>query len=253
MKEHMNFIQRVTKIPKKWELALWWVFRIMMIIGIFLPLWKDKLPFLSFSKEIPFAQNVLQMGANTLAMFLWEIFMMFPKKSFLRQIPTYIQDVSVPFIFCTAFCGAYLSFYYSIWWWDSFLHTLGGLLGVICGYEFLCAMQKRDKTYCNLPIMLFAAFGFCFVFGNLWELFEFTYDQIALGDSQHWSIELAQEGYRTLFPSRDPGRFALMDTMGDMVCNTVGSVVGYIFLKIFPYHHKGKHDLNALYPQKDGD
>ena len=247
-----NYFKRIFSGAKPWEIAFWWIFRAIMIFGMFMPLFQDKLPsFLQISKEISLGQNMLQMGANTVAMFLWEIFMLAPEKSFLRQVPAYVQNISAPFIFCTAFCGAFLNMYYSLWWWDSMLHTLGAVIGVLAGYEFICCLQKRDKCVVNLSIALFAAFGFCFVFGTAWELFEFTYDQIAMGDSQHWSAALAQEGYRSLFPARDPARFALMDTMGDTVCNTVGAIIGYIFIKIFPYHHRGKHDLNKLYAKTD--
>ncbi len=242
-----NYFKRLTSGAKKWQFVWWWIFRALMIFGIFVPLFQDKVSFIHISKQIPFVQNMIQMLANTVAMFLWEIFMMFPEKSFIRQVPSYVQNASVPFIFCTAFCGAFLNMYYSIWWWDTFFHTLGGLIGVVAGYEFICCLQKRDKCVINMSIALFAAFGFCFVMGTAWELFEFSYDQIAGGDSQHWSQALAQEGYRTLFDMKDPSRFALMDTMGDIVCNTIGAVVGYVFLKMFPYHHKGKHDLNKRY------
>jgi len=98
-----------------------------------------------------------------------------------------------------------------------------------------------------LPVALLCSFCFCFFMGIMWELFEFTYDQVAGGDSQHWNIALAQVGYRTLFPELNPSRFALMDTMGDIVCNTVGALIGYIILKICPYHHRGKNDLNKIY------
>ena len=246
-----NYFKRIFSQTKPWELVLWWIFRCLMIAGIFLPLFPslmEKLP--TTRSAIPFAQNLLQMGANTVAMFLWEIFMMFPEKSYVRQIPAYVQNVSVPFVFATAFCGAYLNMYYSLWWGDSFLHTLGAFIGVFAGYEFVCAIQKRDKCKLNLSIALFASFAFCFVFGVAWELFAFTYDQIALGDSQHWSAALAHEGYRTLFPARDPERFALMDTMGDTVCNTLGAVLGYIVLRIYPYNHRGARDLNKKFAEQ---
>ena len=39
-------------------------------------------------------------------------------------------------------------------------------------------------------------------------------------------------------------RFALMDTMADTINNTIGAVIGYILLRIYPYHHKGRNNLN---------
>ena len=39
--------------------------------------------------------------------------------------------------------------------------------------------------------------------------------------------------------------------MADIVLNTLGALCSVIFLRIFPYRHKGKYDLNALYSKKD--
>ena len=39
----------------------------------------------------------------------------------------------------------------------------------------------------------------------------------------------------------------MMDTMSDTVCNAVGGIVGYIILRIFPYRHRGKNDVNKLF------
>ena len=41
-------------------------------------------------------------------------------------------------------------------------------------------------------------------------------------------------------------RMALMDTMSDTVCNALGGIMGLIFLKVFPYRHRGKNDLNKI-------
>lgn len=81
------------------------------------------------------------------------------------------------------------------------------------------------------------------------------FDQVApqIGDAQHWSLALAEKaaeehgiGLPNVIAARDPMRYALIDTMEDTVCNTVGAVVGWIILKIRPYHHTGKHNVNDL-------
>lgn len=151
--------------------------------------------------------------------------------------------------------GAFLNFYYSIFMWDKILHLLGGAEAVFMGYELATAMQKRDKKQCDLPIVLLCALGFSFFISTCWELFEFSFDQIAGGDSQHWSYELAKaaNNTRTFFKPRDPARFALMDTMTDIVFNTLGAVPFYIILKIAPYHHKGKNNVNEMFAPKGAE
>ena len=139
--------------------------------------------------------------------------------------------------------------------WDKILHLLGGAEAVFMGYELATAMQKRDKKQCDLPIVLLCALGFSFFISTCWELFEFSFDQIAGGDSQHWSYELAKAAHntRTFFKPRDPARFALMDTMTDIVFNTLGAVPFYIILKIAPYHHKGKNNVNEMFAPKGAE
>jgi hypothetical protein len=267
-----QYFKRIFDNVRWWQLVFWWIFRIMMFIAMFIP---------SKTSEINANQNMAQMGANFVAMFMWEIFMLFPEKSFVRQLPSSIQNISIPFIWLGAYGGAYLGFYYSIWWWDAALHAFGSLIGVILCYEVLTAMQKRDWIKMNVPIMIIAATGFCFIFGVAWELFEFTCDQVLMNsDTQHWDVLRFHEGYRNIFmPTHMTApdaemmkrladmareglssqeitmtisdlkyylRMALMDTMSDTVCNAVGGIAGLIVLKIFPYRHRGKNDVNRL-------
>ena len=236
-----GYFNRIFSNCKKWEICFWWVFRILMIYA-----------FIKGFFKVPFdISDPLQIFGNFVAMFAWEIFQAFPKKTFVRHIPSYIQDVSIIMIFCASFGGKFMNFYYDLRWWDSGMHLISGALCVFLGYEVVVAMQKRDLKIAPLKIAVLCAFGFSFFVSTCWELFEFTADQVMCmkglyGDAQHWCFELAQgtpkEG--TLFPSVYPERWAIMDTMDDIVLNTIGAIVAWIILKIFPYHHSKKHNVN---------
>ena len=239
-----DYIQRLKDGCPPHRFVFWWVFRALMIYAFIAGFFKK-----------PFdITDPLQVGANFLCMLLWEIFMLFPEKSLLRHIPSTIQSVMTVGIFCASFGGKFLNLYYELRWWDSALHFLGGGIAVFIGYEFVCAYLKRDKKSAPLPLVLFAALGFSFVAANLWELFEFAFDQVAgmmsgyPGDAQHWSLELALGTPKelTLFDPIVAERWPLMDTMGDMVLNVVGAGICYLILNIYPYHHKGrfKFDLD---------
>ncbi|MBQ2774491.1 MAG: hypothetical protein IJF40_01195 [Clostridia bacterium] len=238
-----NYINRLFAGTKKWELAIWWAFRLVMIGAMISLLFRDP------PSDLPRVQMFLQLFANFAAMFVWEILQLFPEKSCLRHIPAYCQTILTLGVFLASFGGAFMNFYYSISLWDTILHFTGGAGAVFFGYEIVTAMQKRDKIKCSVPIILWWALGFSFLASTAWELFEFTFDQIAGGDSQHWSYALAEAANdtKTFFPVRDPSRFALMDTMTDMVFNTIGAAVFYVFIKIWPYHHKGKNDVNEMF------
>lgn len=251
-----EYFKRITTVPKKWELVFWWIFRITMIVAMI-----DSAFGLGLRRDEPDIQQVLQTGANLLGMFAWEIFMMFPKNTWPRFCPTYLQSIMIPFIWCASFGGAYLNWYYSINSIDIILHTVLGGVGVIGGYELATCMQKRDKKTCDIKVVLLCALGVAFIAGNLWELFEFTFDQVANGDSQHWSKALAEAAaieynnpnlaHPNVIPELDPMRYAIIDTMEDIICNTVGSVVAYIALRIKPFNHSGKNDVNKLFAKEN--
>lgn len=195
----------------------------------------------------------LQVFANLLAMFTWEVFMMTPEKTFSRHITSAVQDGLITMIFCASFCGKFLNFYYDVRFWDSGMHLLSGGLCVLAGYEVVVAMQKRDKKTISVPIALLCALGFSFFVSTCWELFEFAADQFmcnaetgAIGDAQHWCLKLAEGTPKiaTLFDPKYPERWPIMDTMGDIVLNSIGALVAWVVLKFVPYHHKGKGDVN---------
>ena len=239
-----NYINRLRTNSKPWQVCIWWVFRLLMLYAFIK----------GFLKEPFDITDPLQVGANLAGMFAWEIFQALPEKSLFRQIPAYVQVFSVIGLFLASFGGKFMNFYYDIVWWDSALHLIGGAAGVFIGYEIVCAMQMRDKKPATIALITFAAIGFSFLVSTAWELFEFTFDQIScmgggIGDAQHWSFELAQGTAKevTLINPVYPERWAIMDTMGDIVLNTIGATVFYFIHRVYPYKHKGKNDLNKLY------
>ncbi len=239
-----DYFERIKSGCTVWEVIIWSVFRALMIYALIKS-------FIDVGNGTRDMSDPMQVLANLAGMFAWEIFMMFPKKSMLRYIPSYIQIVSIIMLFCGSFGGKFMNFYYDLRWWDSAMHLISGVLTVLLGYQVVVAMQKRDKKECSVPIALLCALGFSFFVSTCWELFEFTADQVmcmggGVGDAQHWSFELAQGTPKeaTLFDPVYAGRWAIMDTMGDIVLNSVGALVAWVGLKIYPFLHKGKRDTN---------
>lgn len=249
-----TWMKRIFENCSKLEIAFWWVFRAAFIYGFISAVTH---PYNEATGTGYEPKIVSMMVINFAATFLWEIFQALPKKFFLRYAPSYVQDVSTVLLFLTAFCGAYINWYYTLWWWDVALHTVGGGLAVIAGYEIISAIQRRDKSVINYKVVLITAFALSFVMGTAWEIFEFTFDQIFGGDTQHWSYALAiATGSEprlvfqpdSVFHSADwYARYGLIDTMEDTVANTVGAIVAYIALLIFPYNHKGKININKQF------
>lgn len=235
-----DYFSRLVKNSKKWELVLWWIVRIVMIAGtieayVHYDKYEDKI-------------RTMLIG-NTALTFGWELFQIFPKKHMFRHIPSYVQDVTSIYIILTAFFGAYVNFYYSVWWWDTALHFVSGGILVIAGLVFMRAYEKRDNIELPVAVVVFAAFCTSFMFGTFWECWEFSFDQMNMhaavyGDTQHWSLDFAREMspekiehmfFQPWFDNTSPlweRRFALMDTMTDIVANTLGACIGGILLKL---------------------
>ena len=241
-----GYFKRGRSMCKTWELVYWWILRLLMIGGIILRLVE--------SDELGMYQP-MQMAANLVGMFAFEICQAFPKNTFPRYFSAYFQNITILGFFLASFGGAFLNFYYIIPAYDKVLHLFGCMEAVFISYELICAMQLRDKMICPPRIAALAAFGVAFVFAAGWELFEFSFDQWFGGDAQHWNLELAikeagsREDIFMLIPLDDErfeARFALMDTMGDAILNAIGAVAMYIILRIKPYRHMGDNNINKI-------
>lgn len=252
-----DYIKRLKENCPTRRFVFWWVIRAFMIFAFV----KGFFPAEGEAFDIT---DPLQVGANFLATFVWEIFMALPEKTVFRHMSSGFQSALSVGVFLASFGGKFLNLYYDLAWWDIILHFVGGGACVFFGYELVCALQKRDKRAAPISIILLCSVGFSFLAATGWEIFEFAFDQIAcmgggVGDAQHWSAGLAAGTPKewTLFDpiytagSQYGDRWPLMDTMGDIVLNTAGAVVAFIVLKIFPYRHKGKNSLNKLFAEKE--
>lgn len=240
-----NYFQRIFNSCTKGELVFWWILRLLMIYGI--------LKSLIFGDEYLGSSQPLQMAANLVGMFAYEICQMLPKTSRMRYLSPRFQNITALGFFLGSFGGAFLNFYYIIPGYDKLLHALGAAEAAYIGYEYVAATQLKLKKTCPHQIATLSALGFSFIISSAWELFEFTYDQFFGGDAQHWNYQnaLAAAGNDPdkifhLFPVDNLMRFALMDTMGDIILNFIGAFIMYIILCFVPYRHRGKGDVNRI-------
>ena len=248
MKERFrNYIADILKNVKKSELIYWWILRGLMIFALIETLVRDS----SYSGSNP----PVQIFANLVGMFAYDIIQLFPKKNRLRFFSPRFQDITALGFFLGSFGGAYLNLYYVLPMYDKILHATGTAEGVYIGYEYFCATQLKLRKTCPDRIATLGAMGFGFVLASGWELFEFIYDQFFGGDAQHWNFQNALdtaggkiEEIFQMFPIADPElfrmRFPLMDTMGDIVMNFVGGLLMYAILRKWPYRHRGEGDIN---------
>ena len=245
MKNYLkNYFSTIFGQCKKSELVYWWILRALMIYAFF----DTPLGGSSYTASNP----PIQILANLIGMFAYEIIQLLPGKLRLKYMSPRFQNITALGFLLGSFGGAYLNLYYILPGYDKILHAFGTAEAVYIGYEYVCATQLKFKKTCPHQIANLCALGFGFILSSAWELFEFTYDTWFGGDAQHWNYQLALEAAGGdpskifhLFPLVDISRFALMDTMGDIVLNFIGGFAMYIILCIIPYNHRGKKDINA--------
>ncbi len=144
------------------------------------------------------------------------------------QIPSKMLLLYTVFLYCAIYLGEVRSFYYSIPYWDTILHTFSGAMIGAFGYSFISLLNNTDSIPINLSPIFVALFTLCFAItlGVIWEFYEFTIDSLFKTNMQKYMLE---DGEMLM------GQAALADTMKDLIVDFIGafivSAIGYISLK----------------------
>lgn len=175
------------------------------------------------------------MGFESVACFifshLWDMFQIFGGESFIIEVPPLSQTLLNIIIFIGIVFGSYLELFDKIWWFDNFMHILSGFVCASFGYD-LAVILQRKKGKCS--IILAAMFGLMFALSIAvgWEFYEF------LMDSLHGTnLQLSKAGPETAMFDiskyhNEYGYLGLVDTMTDMMMNSIGGIVGMVFMII---------------------
>lgn len=152
------------------------------------------------------------------------------------KIPAVFQIVVLLFIFASMYLGEIYHYFYRYPWWDTMLHANSAIILAYIGFLLIYTLNRDKRMYVHLSPLFMALFSFCFALtvGCLWEIFEFGVDAILGVDMQ--KARNLEEVYGVF-----DTRLGVIDTMRDLIVNTVGallvSVVGYIHLT----HRKDKN------------
>ncbi len=125
--------------------------------------------------------------------------LMVPKKILIRIV------LLMFFIFIADRIGSFLHWYYTMWWFDMFMHFLGGLwLSLFFVYTFvrrnlLGEMSTRTVVHILLWVFLISV---------LWEVFEFSVNNVI---------------------GRTP--FSVLDTTSDLFFDMSGAFLGLFYFK----------------------
>ena len=144
------------------------------------------------------------------------------EKKFGVYLPKRLQLIITLFIFAAQILGEIGDFYEKISWWDTMLHTISGVILGLAGFLFVYLLNEKGNKNINLSPKFVILFAFCLALtmGVFWEFFEFGMDRLFGYNMQKF---------------RMPGEDGLIDTMCDLIVDTIGAIVacigGYIYIK----------------------
>lgn len=211
------------------EYILWWVFRAILLGGAVWSIFNR--PEETFEMFVALALSSCIPLLHLFCMNLWP-----------GHFPIRMQTVGTFYLFITSFCGSLLELYYILPWWDLVIHMLAGGILVYVGYCVMVALNYKHRPKFGDPSPIVQAtwgVGFSAFAELVWEFLEFSFDSITLGDSQHWRVnpnpdfelfKVVTDPALLDYFHVDAGRYALLDTMTDIISGLIGSIIGFIIV-----------------------
>lgn len=133
------------------------------------------------------------------------------------RIPASLLTASIIFVYATLFLGEVGSFYERFWWWDVILHA-GSAIGFgLIGAIILILLFHQGKVKTSPLLVSVFVFAFAVAIGAVWEIFEFSMDQL-------FGLSMQKSG--------------LVDTMADLIVDSIGALLAA--LASYAYLTKGR-------------
>lgn len=148
------------------------------------------------------------------------------------NIPSKMIIVYAVFLYCAIYLGEVHYFYFRIPQWDSILHGFSGIaLGAI-GFSVIGLLNKSKNVPLSLSPAFVALFAFCFAVatGAVWEIYEFLADIVLKTNMQKYALESGELLV---------GHAALVDTMKDLIVDSVGALCITVFGYVSSKHETG--------------
>lgn len=169
------------------------------------------------------------------------------EKTIGLRINTFVCATVFIFIFLSLNLGSGFQWYVSVSWWDIFAHTMSGVIFTLFPFAFVSSFLEKTnvehKIACSFAVAVCVSFAIAF----LWEIFEFACDSLIGGNAQKF-IPMDERFYNggnsfaplfgedrmiaDFFRSPAGYRYALMDTMEDMLCCLFGTMAFVAFAAI---------------------
>lgn len=158
-----------------------------------------------------YTQNWIALFVSILNFILSFLPKMIEKKQKI-DIPIEFEFWIITFLYASMFLGEVCDYYTKFWWWDIILHASSATAIGFIGFTLLFILYTGNKIKEPWIIALFS-FLFALGIGAIWEIFEFSMDQL-------FGLNMQRSG--------------LIDTMWDIIADVAGALVaaisGYFYL-----------------------
>ncbi|MBE6817051.1 MAG: hypothetical protein E7520_05040 [Ruminococcaceae bacterium] len=190
-----------------------------------------------------FVHGDLVMGFESVFCFifthLWDLFQILGNGSFIEEVPPLNQTMLNIIIFIGIVFGSYLGLFDHYKWFDEFMHIMSGMVCAVFGYDFAVIIQRK-KGECAATLAAIFSLMFALSIAVGWEFYEFLMDTL-----HGTNLQLAKAGEETAAYDitrfrNEYGYLGLFDTVTDMMMNTIGGVIGMIFMIVVRNQKKDK-------------
>ena len=120
-------------------------------------------------------------------------------------LPTAFVSAIAAFLCATLLLGEVGDFYERYWWWDVVLHGGSAVAFGLVGSLLMLMLVKGNRLTAAPFTVAFFAFCFAVMIGAVWEIWEFTLDQL-------FGLNTQKSG--------------LVDTMWDLIVDAGGAIIG---------------------------
>lgn len=116
-------------------------------------------------------------------------------------------------LFLHTFLGEGMNFYQRINHWDKLLHLYGGSVVAILGFLIVYTLHYTRKVRLSLPLIGLFTIIFALAVGALWEIGEFTVDNVFM---RHTQDDLAD---------------TMWDLIGDLTGGCIAAALGMLYVR----------------------
>lgn len=191
--------------------------------------------------EIALSTFIMQLVMCSLALIVFNA-MLILEHVFKFFIPDYLLLICSGFVFVNCIIGnVFQLFNTQSGVFDKILHVATGIICVFFALSIVNLLNDLPKMRWKLSPFFIVLFCFCFsmMIAVMWEIFEYMLDSIEPSlNMQRWADGFIGEvGDSGTYLISDPRGSAMMDTMWDMTCNVIGSMIacGFCHFKIRKY------------------